>query len=261
MSEQQPGNHLFLGCAGMDTRSHTDSATGLYTALHASPADALTRTARIYAAIKHGLLIGQYTLGARLGEERLARDLGVSRTPVREALFRLHSEGLVDRHPDGGYCPTAPNLAAIRELYEVRIALERSAILRPRFTSRPHLHDQLVALRDDWLALADDPPEPDPEFVILDEGFHVRLAEAAGNRELGDILRRVNERIRVVRMRDFLTAERISKTIAEHLGVVIAVLDGDLDGAVATFEQHLYTSLDVVEHHVAGALMQMAVQR
>jgi DNA-binding GntR family transcriptional regulator len=244
----------------MATPSHTDLDTGLYTDLHPGPADALTRTARIYAALKHGLLIGQYALGARLGEERLARDLGVSRTPVREALFRLHSEGLVDRHPDGGYCPTAPNLAAIRELYEVRIALERSAILRPRFTGRPHDRDHLVALRDDWLALAGDPPEPDPEFVILDEEFHVRLAESSGNRELGDILRRVNERIRVVRMRDFLTTERISKTIAEHLGVVIAVLDGDLDGAVATFEQHLFTSLDVVEHHVAGALMQMAVR-
>lgn len=245
----------------MDTEPHTDSDTGLYTGPHPGPADSLTRTARIYAALKHGLLIGRYALGARLGEERLAGDLGVSRTPVREALFRLHSEGLVDRHPDGGYCPTAPNLAAVRELYEVRIALERSAILRPRFTDRPHDREQLVALRDDWLALAGDPPEPDPEFVILDEEFHVRLAEASGNRELGDILRRVNERIRVVRMRDFLTGERISKTIAEHLGVVIAVLDGDLDGAVDTFEQHLFTSLDVVEQHVAGALMQMAVQR
>jgi DNA-binding GntR family transcriptional regulator len=245
----------------MDTGPHTDSDTELYTGSHPGPGDALTRTARIYAALKHGLLIGRYALGARLGEERLARDLGVSRTPVREALFRLHSEGLVDRHPDGGYCPTTPNLAAVRELYEVRIALERSAILRPRFTARPHDHDLLVALRDDWLALAGDPPEPDPEFVILDEEFHVRLAEASGNRELGDILRRVNERIRVVRMRDFLTGERISKTIAEHLGVVIAVLDGDLDGAVETFEQHLFASLDVVEQHVAGALMQMAVQR
>jgi DNA-binding GntR family transcriptional regulator len=228
--------------------------------VHAGPSDAVTRTARIYAELKHGLLIGRFALGARLGEERLARDLGASRTPVREALLRLHSEGLVDRHPDGGYCPTAPNLAAIRELYEVRIALERSALLRPTFTSRPHDRNQLVALRDDWLALAGDPPLPDPEFVILDEEFHVRLADASGNRELVDILRRVNERIRVVRMRDFLTAERISKTIAEHLGVVIAVLDGDLEGSVATFEQHLFTSLDVVEQHVAGALMQMAVR-
>jgi DNA-binding GntR family transcriptional regulator len=247
----------------MDTLPHTDRGTGLYAEREPRPRvdDSLTRTARIYAALKHRLLTGAYPLGARLGEERLARDLGASRTPVREALFRLHSEGLVERHIDGGYCPIAPNLAAIRELYEVRIALERAAILRPRFTKRPHDRDRLVALRDDWLALAGDLPEPDPEFVILDEEFHVRLAESSGNRELTDILRRVNERIRVVRMRDFLTAERISKTVAEHLGVVIAVLDGDLDGAVSTFEQHLYTSLDVVEHHVAGALMQMAVQR
>jgi DNA-binding GntR family transcriptional regulator len=245
----------------MDTRSHTTLDAGLYTGPHAEPTDVSSRTARTYAELKHRLLMGNHALGARLGEERLARDLGVSRTPVREALFRLHSEGLVDRHPDGGYCPTAPNLAAIRELYEVRIALERSAILRPRLTRRPHDRGELVSLRDDWLGLADDPPQPDPEFVLLDEEFHVRLAEASGNLGLCDILRRVNERIRVVRMRDFLTGERITKTIAEHLGVVIAVLDHDLDGAVATFEQHLFTSLDVVEQHVAGALMAMAVHR
>jgi DNA-binding GntR family transcriptional regulator len=243
----------------MNTPSDTMSDTGLYTAPGA--ADTLTRGARVYGMIKHGLLVGQFPLGARLGEERLAKDLGVSRTPIREALSRLHTEGLVDRHPDGGYCPAAPNLAAVRERYEVRIALERSALLRPRFTKRPHDQATLEALRDDWMALASDPPEPDPEFVILDEEFHVRLAESSGNRELAEMLRRVNERIRVVRMRDFLSEERISKTVAEHLGVVIAVLDGDLDGAVATFEQHLHTSLDVVEQHVAGALMQMAVQR
>jgi DNA-binding GntR family transcriptional regulator len=241
----------------MDTAPHTASYTALYTGAAADT----HASSRAYGAIKRSLLFGEYVLGARLGEERLARDLGVSRTPVREALLRLHSEGLVDRHVDGGYCPTVPNIAALRELYEVRIALERSAILRPRFTDRAHDRDVLVALRDDWLAMAGDPPGPDPEFVIWDEEFHVRLAEASGNRELADILRRVNERIRVVRMRDFLTAERITKTIAEHLGIVIAVLDGDLDGAVATFEQHLTTSLEVVEQRVAGAVMQMAVQR
>ncbi|HEV8298842.1 MAG TPA: GntR family transcriptional regulator [Acidimicrobiales bacterium] len=247
----------------MDTGRNTDANTTLHTARYTPPPgdDATTRTARIYAAVKQGLLLGEYTLGARLGEERLARELGASRTPVREALFRLHSEGLVHRHPDGGYCPAVPNIAAVRELYEVRIALERAALLRPRASARPHDRALLVALRDEWLAMAADPPAPHPEFVLWDEEYHVRLAESSGNHELAEMLRRVNERIRVVRMRDFLTHERMTKTIAEHLGVVAAVLDGDLDGAVATFEQHLRTSLDVVEQRVAGALLQMAVQR
>jgi DNA-binding GntR family transcriptional regulator len=244
----------------MDTGIRPDAGTRLHTALHTGE-DAVTRTTRIYAAVKRGLLLGAYPLGARLGEERLAREMGVSRTPVREALFRLHSEGLVERHSEGGYCPTVPNIAAMRELYEVRIALERSAILRPGTSGRPHDRGVLVALRDEWLAMAARPPRPDPEFVIWDEEFHVQLADASGNRELTKMLRRVNERIRVVRMRDFLTPERVTKTVAEHLGVVTAVLTGDLDGAVSTFERHLHASLDVVEQRVAGALMQMAVQR
>ena len=57
--------------------------------------------------------------------------------------------------------------------------------------------------------LSDKQPEPDPGFVTLDEDFHVRLAAASGNPSLADLLRIVNERIRVVRMHDFLTAERV----------------------------------------------------
>ncbi|TML11599.1 MAG: GntR family transcriptional regulator [Actinobacteria bacterium] len=106
----------------------TTANTALYTqqgddALVAAPAGA-SLAADTYEALMLAIVVGHYRLGARLGEERLARDYGVSRTPVREALVRLHVDGLVTRHPDGGWTPTVPNLAVVRELYEVRIALE-----------------------------------------------------------------------------------------------------------------------------------------
>jgi len=217
------------------------------------------RSDQAYAELKSRLLRGDFLFGVRLAEERLAATLEVSRTPVRESLSRLHAEGLVTRHPQGGYCPTAPDLDTVRELYEVRYALEFDALDRPARLGRSHDVDELAALRDDWVAL-DRPGDADlvgPDFVLLDEDFHVRLAGSAGNLALTDLLARTNERIRTVRMRDFLTPERVRLTIEQHLSVIDALLDGDAVAARQRLGAHFAESYDVVEQRAATALARM----
>ena len=96
------------------------------------------------------------------------------------------------------------------------------------------MHDReiLESLRSDWLQLAeDDDREPDPGFVAADESFHMTLAEAAGNSVLVDQLRLLNDRIRVVRMQDFMVEGRIQTTIAEHLTILDSLLAGRVDKA------------------------------
>ena len=167
--------------------------------------EAAPRGERVFAELKAGLLAGDYPLGRRLGEERLASALGVSRTPVREALHRLHSEGLVTRARGGRLPARVPDVVGMRTLYEVRIGLEVLAMRRPADLDTEHDRARLVQLRDDWQTLADDEPPATPDFVLLDESFHIGLADAAGNPVLVELLRTVNERIRMVRMQDFLT--------------------------------------------------------
>ena len=216
------------------------------------------RSDRAYAELKRRLLVGDFPLAVRLGEERLAGELGVSRTPVREALLRLHAEGLVRRSLDGGYLPLAPDVEGMRHLYEVRIDLERQALRRP--ARHGLVHDPLLLrrLRDEWVELAGERHEASPGFVLLDESFHVNLAEASGNPVLVDLLRQLNERIRVVRMQDFLTVERIERTVEEHVGIVDAVLAGDLLLAEDRFDAHVAQSIAVVEERVLAALARMA---
>ena len=84
-----------------------------------------------YADLKNRLLLGEFPLNVRLGEERLAALVGVSRTPIREALSRLEVEGLVVRAPDGGFLPVVPDVTGMRQLYEVRVGLELQALRRP----------------------------------------------------------------------------------------------------------------------------------
>jgi DNA-binding GntR family transcriptional regulator len=212
---------------------------------------------RAYAELKRRLLLGEFPLRVRLGEERLAALLGVSRTPVRQALLRLDAERLVERHPDGGFTPAAPDLTVIRQLYEVRRALELAALRRPTEAGDRHDVAVLEPLRDDWRALRGAQPDPDPGFVLSDESFHVRLAQAAGNGALVDLLQVVNERIRSVRMHDFLTEERVQLTIVQHLSIVEAVLADDLDLALRRFEAHLGESMTVVEDRATRALARM----
>lgn len=226
-------------------------------ALYTAPRNGLRTQA--YDELKTRLLIGDFALNMRLGEERLAALLGVSRTPVREALLRLDAEGLIGPHPEGGYCPVAPDVVAIYELYEVRVVLELQALRRPARTGHGS-HDVAVLepLRDEWRALSSGSPAAGPCFVTLDEDFHVRLAESAGNQSLADMLRTVNERIRVVRMHDFLTLHRVRCTVDQHLGILDAVLIGDLLLAEARFQSHLDESIAVVEQRTTQALARMA---
>lgn len=218
-----------------------------------------TRRDLAYQHLKHRLLRGEFPPGTRLGEERLAAELGVSRTPIREALSRLHSEGLVERLADGGFGPTLINLHVVRELYEIRFALERCALRRTAQGVPTHDEEAVVALRQDWVDLdaPDDDEAVDGEFVLLDEDFHERLAAAAGNESLVDQLRKVNERIRIVRMQDFLTAGRVERTIDQHLAVLDAVLADRFDLAEERLIGHFDESLDVVEERAAHAIARM----
>ncbi|MGZ4695681.1 MAG: GntR family transcriptional regulator [Acidimicrobiales bacterium] len=216
-----------------------------------------SRAEQTYGELKRLLLNGEFALGHRLGEERLAGLIGVSRTPVREALCRLHVEGFVERLPEGGFCPSAPDLDRIRQLYEVRIGLERLALRRAAVTGEDHDGEQLQRLRDDWVALLDPPYDTDPSFVLLDEDFHVRLATASGNAALAEQLQVVNERIRIVRVHDFLSPERVERTVEQHIGIVEALIPGDVDETERRLDTHFGESLAVVEERAATALVRM----
>lgn len=206
-------------------------------------------------------MLGEFGIQTRLVEERLAAQLGVSRTPIREAMVRLLSDGLVTRRDDGCYV-ALPDITQLRNLYELRITLELRGISR---ALQPGIvkHDAAVLepLRDQWRSLGGNLPKPDPMFVLLDEDFHIRLSEASGNTEITAMLRSINARIRAVRMYDFLTEDRIEQTVAEHTKIAELLLAGTLDDALISLHQHVGISMEVVERRAALAISHMAMNR
>jgi len=215
------------------------------------------RSSDVYDELRRGLLFGEYPLIERLAEVSLAERLGASRTPVREALMRLEAEGLVIRRPQGGFYPRSPNLAGIRDLYELRRILELACLLRPRDHGESHDELALRAIREDWSELAANPPEPDPGLVVVDEHFHLRLAEAAGNPAIAEQLQVVNDRIRVVRMQNFVHQQRILVTTTQHLAILDALLAGDPELAVALMGAHLDEAMAQAATRAAHAIERM----
>jgi DNA-binding GntR family transcriptional regulator len=221
------------------------------------PKAARPRSSDVYDELRRALLFGEYPLIERLAEVSLAEALGASRTPVREALMRLEAEGLVIRRPQGGFYPRSPNLAGIRDLYELRRILELACLVRPLEHGERHDEIALRTIHDEWTDLAQNPPEPDPGLVVVDEHFHLRLAEAAGNPAIAEQLQVVNDRIRVVRMQNFVHHQRILVTTAQHLAILDALIAGDPRLAVTLMSAHLDEAMAQAASRAAQAIERM----
>jgi DNA-binding GntR family transcriptional regulator len=209
----------------------------------------MTHAERVHRELRAALLAGTFPYGDRLVEEQLAERFQTSRTPVREALRRLEGDGHVVRDRSGGMRPNPPRVSAMRELYEVRLVLEDLAVR----TAQP---ERLEDLRAEWLDLRDE-HEDGPDFVYADEAFHEAVARASGNRATERYVHDINERIRLIRVHDFTTPDRIVTTIEEHLEILAAIGDGRPDSAAALMRVHVERSAAVVEARVGALLARM----
>ncbi|GAA1720621.1 GntR family transcriptional regulator [Dietzia cercidiphylli] len=218
-----------------------------------------SQSVRALEGLRELVLAGHFQPGERLVEGRLCDQVEVSRTPLREALIRLDADGLLERREDGYYVARY-DLAALRDLYELRVVLELHGLRR--IAQNPGLRLDLELLAEQrafWDRLLSTPPEPGPELVRADETFHVKLSAASGNAAVTDQLRAVNARIRPLRMYDYSTAERVHATTVEHLAVLDCVLDGDVEGAVVLLRQHVGDSLAEVEDKARRSLTNHAL--
>jgi DNA-binding GntR family transcriptional regulator len=220
---------------------------------------AASQAERVYAELRERLLRGDLPVGRRLVEQQLAAEFQTSRTPVREALRRLEGDGHIVRDPGGGVCPSPPSVKSMRELYEVRVAIEE---LVARRAASAGDRGRIEAIDQEWRALlaawqdARSLPRG-PDFVHADEGFHRQLAAASGNDVAETLLGDLNDRIRVLRIYDFTTDDRIGATITEHLEIVACILARDADAAAAFMRAHVQRSALVVRERVGAALARM----
>jgi len=192
-----------------------------------------------YEKLLGSIRSGVFAPGARLREEEVSAELGLSRTPVREALRRLEADGLVEHRPRIGAVIRSLSHTEMVELYEMRRVLERNAAEMAAKHGSQAEFDTLDLLNDRIEAERDNPALG----AAINQDFHRCLYLAARNRFLLDAARGLNNSLLLLGPTTYTDTARIDVVVGEHRAIVNALRNGDAEAAGVAAEAHLQTSL------------------
>ena len=193
----------------------------------------------VYLGIKQDIFDFRLLPGDRFTENQVAGRLDVSRTPAREALYRLEREGYLQVHFRSGWSVRGLDFKQFDDLYDLRIALETAAVKQLcDQAERPNLEE----LKSVWLVPVDARLDDGELVCALDEAFHCALVAATSNREMARCHQEVTQRIHLLRRLDFTEAGRIAATYQEHAQILRAVQRQDADRALGLLRAHIETS-------------------
>ncbi|MFD5889614.1 GntR family transcriptional regulator [Streptomyces sp. NPDC060334] len=202
-----------------------------------SAATAVTAADRVYRHVKQGVLDRRFEGGLLLTEGEVAEAVGVSRTPVREALLRLETEGLLKLYPKKGALVLPVSVQEIADVIETRLLVEEFTA-RKAVPAPPALLDRLAALIEEQRRHA-----AEGDLVALmaaDRGFHAEIVRHAGNQ----ILCRLYDQLRDRQLRMGVALlhahpERVERTLVEHTEILDALRSGDADTTAAAVRAHV----------------------
>jgi DNA-binding GntR family transcriptional regulator len=201
-----------------------------------------------YEQIWKQLVFANERKDQRLSDVVLAEKLGVSRTPVRHALERLVKDGLVRSDPRRGFWVRVFTAQDIREIYDLRGALEVLALhlAIPRL-DRADLQEQLDLL---YKVRAQLDQQPISLFLQCDFRLHTLLNRASGNRRLIDYLSTLRGQFSIFQVKDTRFPQRMATALDDHEQILLALLAGDVDKAAEMLALH-------IDHAKAGVLVDM----
>ena len=201
--------------------------------------------ARVYAHVKERLLDGTFPGGSLLSENELSQQLGLSRTPVRQAFVQLEAEGLLELYPKRGALVVPVAASEIEDVFEARLLVEEHCARRAANAGARLVADLEPLIAEQEKAVAQGAPGM-AAFARADRHFHRAIVHAAGNAiltRLYDALRDRQQRIATVSLaRNPGDAERF---VTEHRGIVEALGRGDAADAAHLVSAHLRAARDV----------------
>lgn len=176
-----------------------------------------------YTRLKADIFDFHFLPGDRFSENEMSERLQMSRTPVREALFRLQREGYVEVLHKAGWQIRPFDFQMFEQLYDVRSVLECAAV--EQLCAMPEAPPLLQQLAELWFVPEHERITDVPTLSVHDERFHEQLVEASGNAEMARIHHDITERIRVIRRLEFTKEMRIEVTYTEHAHILRAIIE------------------------------------
>lgn len=196
---------------------------------------------RIYQQLKNDIFEFRLLPGDRFSETDVAERVEASRTPVRQALYRLEREGYLEVYFRSGWQVRPFDFNYFEELYDVRIVLETAALARLAHADI-EANPVLEALRRLWLVPVGERLADTQQVSALDERFHCALVEATGNSEMARMHFEITEKIRIIRRLDFTQAPRIHATYEEHGQILTAIFQRRTEQAQQLLKSHIEIS-------------------
>ncbi len=210
---------------------------------------------RAYNTIRKLLVEFKLKPEERINEVHLAKTLGVSRTPIREALNRLASEGFVSLTPNRGFFVRSLSTEGLIDLYELRSIIECAAF---RLLCERAEDDQIDRLRAYWSSIVDGYREQPADMILAeDEGFHLMIAELSGNPELVNQLAAINARIRFIRRIQIEHRTHDMSQVDAHSAIVAAAIRRDSEGGVELLRQHIELTVSATQQALKDALLRV----
>jgi DNA-binding GntR family transcriptional regulator len=196
-----------------------------------------TRSDQVREALRHALLSGAFAPGEQLNEGNLAAQLGVSKTPVREALSMLRATGLVVSKPPRGLAVAVIDAERIGEIYELREILESEAVRR----AVPKVDDRLLDKAQAILAHAQELGEQRelPGLIQLNRDFHELLYERCGNDEIKRVLNGMRDQVKFAVAGGWMVTPSWEMERKEHAAILDSVANNNARLAAKLTRKHI----------------------
>jgi DNA-binding GntR family transcriptional regulator len=211
----------------------------------------VVRTGSIVASlIREAIAEGRLRPGRRLTEQGIARELGISRTPVRDAFRLLESEGVLESEPNKGVTIRTYEAADLEDMYALRGLLEGYAARRAAERIGHEALDRLWASCDGFESL--DPERERDELVRENRRFHGTILDAASDERLSAMARQVIDLPLVYTIYASYSVDDRQRAGAHHRTITAALADRDPVRAEAAMKDHVAATRDIVVARLAG---------
>ena len=209
---------------------------------------------RAYALIRANIISGRFASGRHLKSEELARTVGVSRTPVREALRRLHSEGLISFRPNYGAHVTGWTLSDLDDVFGLRVVLESYAAELAAGKLTAGEIDEIERCARATHSLAVEKPEGFRDLIAAaNNRLHAIIIGAAASRRLAAMMSGVMEMPLIMRTLWYYSDEDLFRSAGHHAELVSAFRAQDPQWAASVMRSHLLAALHVMRNATAAS--------
>jgi DNA-binding GntR family transcriptional regulator len=199
---------------------------------------------KVHKHLRDRIVSGAIAPGARLVETSIAKEIGASRTPVREALHALEREGLIESRPRIGYVTKAFSREELEEICEIRCAIEALAAGRALQKARNKVIAELsrnIGAAEERIAAG-----RIKDFIEIDSRFHQIIAKCSGSSRLLELAEMLRSHMVRYRTQSIYAHDNVRDAIEGHKRILAAIESGDVEQVQNSIRQHLLESKEAI---------------